>query len=442
MHNRPIRNLIQNEQGNVAMLFTFMMLPLTLGIGLAVDFGRGNLAESDMQAALDGAAIAALRADPADAEAVGQRFFSYNFKTPMVTTPVVNFDIKQDGQIAATARASLDMPFGALIGIETFEVATATTVIPERSVAQTETEEIVFQGGAPCLHVMDQSDQEALNLINNTNVNASTCDVRVRSNRSTAMKGTGNSSVKFRSLKVKGQSSTQGGIAVTGWPYSISNDADIVGNPYLDGIRDVVQAMSVGSCTNGNTGKTYTGGSVSPGTYCGTTTFDGVTFQPGVYIIKSSSGNKNGSLRIKGLVSGDGVTFYLADNKSELDEYNASSGSSLKAPTAGTTRGILFFENSNRGNAWDLTITEETNQTWEGLVYLPSANLVFDKFTSWSKFKISLAANKVTMTNWNNMTWESFVWYPFNSSAPVLYDDETYSEETTTITEKPLYIAQ
>lgn len=433
--------IVRDERGNVAVLVALLMLPMTLGIGVAVDFGRGNRAEADMQSALDGAAIAALRSTPEAAEDVGTRFFTANFKNHLITTPVVNFDVKEDGKVAATARGSLEMPFGGLIGIDTFEIAATTTVVPERDVATTETSEVVVTGGAPCLHVMDQSDQESLLISDSTNVDATTCDVRVRSNRSTALRGKGNSGVKFRSVKVKGQYSTEGGIAVSGWPYDITADADIVGNPYLDGIRDVVQALSVGSCTNANTGKTYTG-TASPGTYCGTTTFDGVTLQPGVYVIKSSSGNKNGELVIKGLVSGNGVTFYLADNKSSLKEYNATAGSSLTAPTTGTTRGILFFENSNRGAAWDLSISDETNQTWQGLVYLPSANIVMDKFTSWQKFNVSLAANTVTMSNWNNMKWESFVWYPYNKTSPILYDNETYMSETTTITEKPLYIAQ
>ena len=76
------------------------------------------------------------------------------------------------------------------------------------------------------------------------------------------------------------------------------------------------------------------------------------------------------------------------------------------------------------------------------MAYLPSANITFDRFSSWNTFKISLAANKVTVQNWSNMTWEPYVWYPFNQSAPILYDDETYNEETTTVSEKPLYIAQ
>jgi Flp pilus assembly protein TadG len=445
----PLQHIIKrDERGNVGILFGLMLLPMALAIGVAVDYSRGNRSKSDMQTALDAAAIAAIKVTPDVAEEVGTRFFMANFKNDLVTKPVVNIRLEANGQVKATARGSLPLLFGGLIGAETFEISTRSTVEPERTVVETETEAVVFTGGAPCLHVMDQSDQGALELANNTNVEASHCDVRVRSNRSEAMRGRGNSNVKFRSLKVKGNSTTQGGLQVSGWPYTISDDSQIVANPYLDAIRDVVQSVTVGACTKNNTDKILSGANVKPGTYCGDTVFENATLEPGIYVIKSSSGNKNGALSFKGLVESGmvngekGVTFYLADNKSTFKSYTAEAGSSLVAPTSGVTRGILFFENSNRGANWDLAITGASTQSWEGLAYLPSANITFDRFSNWNTFKISLAANKVTVKNWSNMTWEPYVWYPFNQSAPILYDDETYNEETTTVSEKPLYIAQ
>ena len=129
-------------------------------------------------------------------------------------------------------------------------------------------------------------------------------------------------------------------------------------------------------------------------------------------------------------------------NKSTFKSYEATADSSLVAPTTGITQGILFFENSNRGNNWDLTISNVTAQTWQGLAYLPSANLTFDEFSAWKSFKISLASNTLKITNWSSMVWEPFVWYPFNQSAPILYDDATYSDETITVTERPIYISQ
>ena len=440
--NRLGQNFRKSENGNVAVIFGMMIMPLTLSVGLAVDFGRSTRAKADMQSALDAGAIAAIKSSPEVAELQGTRIFTANFRNDLVTTPVVNFDVQANGQVKATARGSIPLIFGGLVGIETYEIATKSTIEPERQVTETTTEEYVFTGGAPCLHVMDQSDLDSLTLNSNTNVDGSNCDVRVRSNRSRAMKADGNSNLKFRSIKVKGQSANSGGLQITGWPYTVRDDAAIVSNPYLDSIRDVVQSITVGTCTNANTGKTWTG-NVQPGTYCGATTFRNATFGPGLYIIKSSSGNKTGSLSFDGSINGSaGVSFYLADNKSKVASYTATAGSVLSAPTSGITRGLLIFENSNRGSNWDLSVANLANQSWEGLVYLPSANLTLSNFSGWEKFKVSLAANTVQISNWNTMTWDAFVWVPFNQSSPILYEDDSYTGEETTVTDKPLYIAQ
>ena len=54
--------LRRNQSGNVAMLFSLLLIPLVALIGLAVDFGRVYSVTSHTQAALDAAALAAGRA--------------------------------------------------------------------------------------------------------------------------------------------------------------------------------------------------------------------------------------------------------------------------------------------------------------------------------------------------------------------------------------------
>jgi Flp pilus assembly protein TadG len=442
MFKSCVQDVIRDDRGSTAMLFALMLVPVTVSVGLSVDFGRANRTQAEMQSALDTAAIAVNRAPPAVAEQVGLRFFNANFKNDLTTAPVVNFDVRPDGQVLATARGSLPMLFGGLLGIATFEISTKTTVVPEREVAQTGTSEVVFEGGAPCLHVMDQSNQDALKIDSSVDLDASGCDVRVRSNRSRALYELDGQNIAFRSIQVKGEASTTDALKITGHPYEVKTNADVVANPYMDAIRDVVQVITVGACTSANTDKTWTG-TVAPGTYCGATTFRNAVFSSGLYIIKSSSGNKVGALKLDGNLDGSaGVTFYLADNKSTLAGYTASSGSVLKAPSTGTTRGLLLFENSNRGANWPVTINEMSGQVWEGLIYLPSANLTLASFENWTTFDVSMSANTVVLDRWSNMTWRSFKWTPFNRSNPIVYDDETFTDQTTTIVEKPLYIAQ
>lgn len=439
---RKLVGFSRDSEGNVAPMFALMLVPLMASVGLAIDFARSTETKTDMQSALDAAAIAALQAGPAGAEAAGNAMFNANFNASLTTAPVLNFTFVAGGGMRATARGSIDATFATAIGLQTFELAVTSLIEPSRTVTETSTGEIVIAGNIPCVHVMDQSNQYAFDLQGNENIDASTCDARVRSNRSTAMREEGGENIKFKRIDVKGQASVTEGLQIVSTPYQVSEDAAVVGNPYESSIRDVAQVLTVSNCTNANTGKSWVG-NVSPGTYCGSTEFKNATFAPGVYIIKSSTGNKTGALTLSGDLDGSaGVTFYFSDNKSKLASYAGSGNTVLKAPTTGTTRGILFFEGNNRGNAWDVVISTYHHHTWQGLIYLPSANLTMNGMNEFPMFNVAISANTLVIENWDNMVWEAYAWTPFNQSSPIRYGDETEETEISTTTDKPLYVRE
>ena len=51
------QRLIQDVRGNVAILFGMAIIPLALGVGVAVDYGRSLLVRERMQSALDAATL-------------------------------------------------------------------------------------------------------------------------------------------------------------------------------------------------------------------------------------------------------------------------------------------------------------------------------------------------------------------------------------------------
>src|SRR4029079_11069619 len=59
---RGLHQLHRDQSGNVAILFSLLVIPLVALIGLAVDFGHVYKVTSHTQAALDAAALAAGRA--------------------------------------------------------------------------------------------------------------------------------------------------------------------------------------------------------------------------------------------------------------------------------------------------------------------------------------------------------------------------------------------
>lgn len=430
------KRLIENDQGTTGVLFALLAVPMFALMGLAVDYARSLNSRESMQQSLDAAVLAGRNASTkADKIAIAQTYFKANLKK-VIADATATFDENADGDLFGTARAEVVAPVRNLMNafngtssktagngkvlVEAYALARAdrqVAVVDETSPAPTE---------IPCAHVMDQNGSPFV-LDNNENVNASSCAVRVRSNNAAAFTETSTKAVSFKAIRVKGGASVPSGYGATklnivSAPHTVREQQQIVGNPYDVGMSGVARQIAVGTCTTANTSKTWTG-SVNPGTYCGTTEFKNVTFRPGVYVINTASGNKVGQLKFSGNVDGSaGVTFFFADNKSKLVSYAGNDGAVLKAPTSGITRGVLFIENSNRGQNYDVTIATCKNHSWTGMVYLPSVNILMQGLENWPVFNVSVASNQLRIKGWKNMTWQAFSWTPYGYSNPITMD--------------------
>jgi Flp pilus assembly protein TadG len=428
-------NSVRDNRGSVAPIFGLMAMPMMFAIGMALDQSRALYVKDRMQFALDSAALAAMATSAADVDAVGNKYFLVNFDTSDVTSYTVHLSKTNSGEVNATATASVAMTAGSLLGFNTVEVEASSVVEPQHEVVITE-EETASTDNVPCIHVMDQSGSNTFDMQNGVNLDASSCIVHVRSNKSSyAMRETGGTNIEFKRIRVKGTGTYSSGL--NHGDSVVTNNYEVTGNPYVSSVTDVVQNIAIGDCTTSNTGTSSSPlvktGSVSPGTYCGNVKFQNATFGSGLYIIKSGSGStKNGRLSFSGSIDGSaGVTFYLADTKSQLGTYDVSSGSVLTAPSSGTTRGLLIFEDSNRGSNWSWSLSTSNTNSWTGLVYLPSANVTMN-ITAWPTFNVSMAANQLVFNKIEEMSWTPYAWTPFNMSSPITLAGESDTTTTTT----------
>jgi Flp pilus assembly protein TadG len=413
--NRVLRPFLRCQKGSVAIIFSLVAIPIFGASAVAIDYARALKVQSQMQAALDAAVLAGREAEANQREQVASAYFSANFTNANATA---TFVADGNGNLSGSATASVPTTIAAIIDVESLTVSATSTAIPN----STETVTI----GMPCIHVMDQSGLATFWLESTSDFDARKCEAHVRSNHSGAMLAVSSSNVAFKKILVKGSSSViAGNITIVDAPYTITNNADVTGDPYADAVQDVTQALTAGACSKSNTGKTYKNTTVQPGTFCGATTFEEVTFDPGLYIITSGTGNENGALTIKGKVTGDGVSFYLADNKSKISMFTPAQDSVLKAPTNGTTKGLLMFENSNRGNKWDLIANSISKQTWTGLIYLPSINLTLESLSDSPNLNISIAANSLKLKSVSKSTITPYEWTPFNLTSPIVQESTT-----------------
>jgi hypothetical protein len=133
---------------------------------------------------------------------------------------------------------------------------------------------------------------------------------------------------------------------------------------------------------------TYMGNglTVQPGTYCATLLVlgsNGVTFNPGVYLLKNGM-TINGSTN----VTGTGVTFYTLAGLFT----NNGSAPTFSAPTTGPTAGVLFYQAPSDTNPF--TYNGSGGAGIAGMVYVPGGPVVINgSLTQW----MLIVGNTVTL---------------------------------------------
>lgn len=121
LHTRLLaRRFRADQRGNVAMLTTLAIVPLTIASMGAVDLTHGMAARVELQDALDAAALAAGRSgatDNATLQSTGQRLLQQNLADASdLTLTASSFKLGDSGQVVASATVTYASTFAALSG--------------------------------------------------------------------------------------------------------------------------------------------------------------------------------------------------------------------------------------------------------------------------------------------------------------------------------------
>lgn len=128
-----LKRFAGDRQGAVALLFALVLVPLLGFIGVAIDYGRGARIRADLQAAVDGAALAAgknaIEQQRKDLARIARAAFDAAFR-PESGAKVTRFELAQNvRRIAVEAEVALPTMFGAFLGQRTVEL-TARAEVP------------------------------------------------------------------------------------------------------------------------------------------------------------------------------------------------------------------------------------------------------------------------------------------------------------------------
>lgn len=366
----------------MAVLFALSSVPLSLGIGIAIDFSHAASVRTYMQAGLDAAVLAGEKASLTVTQSAAVTIASNVFAGEVATiggNPTANFTFNSDGNLSGSATFSLPTSFGGLIGVSALSLGVQATAAAGSKIPI-------------CILLLDPTASQSLLANSGTNISAPNCEIDVAS---TANPGAiFNSGTNISSEKLCLQSANY--INNGGTEPNFSPSCATASNPFVGKLPAPVSTTCSGPYANGGN---FSGTvNLSPGVYCGWFNFNNaptVTFQPGVYVISGGGWNVDG-----GTWSGSGVTFYFADTS--RIQFNSGINATLSAPTVGTYAGILFYEKDGLALS-PFVFDDSVGESLSGLIYLPSRNITFNSTSNETTPQVTVVADTAIFDtlNWS-----------------------------------------
>lgn len=369
----------KDDAGNFSIIAAVSLSAIALSIAAALDISSAHSVNADLRYSLDSATLYAASVVDSDTfEEDSVFFFHENFDThAAVTVNSVSFT-KQDGAIQAVASVNKPAFLGGLLKRDSIEMA----VTSEVSFADEEVE------AAPCLIALSTTANPGINLNSGAQISAPDCEVQIHSTGNSAFGINGGTTYDVKSTCVAGTGITNNtGNSIP----NLETGCEVDPDPYAGGFPEPDSSVCTEFGQNYNSGGTIP---LTPGVYCGWFHFNNsnanVTFAPGPYILKNGGWTVNG-----GNWSGDGVTFYYADD-SQI-QFNGGVAANFTPPTTGDFAGVFMTENPNLPvNNRQFTINDNRGFGFEGIIYLPSRNIHFNSGSSLTSLTANLIANTLS----------------------------------------------
>ncbi|QLH73220.1 TadE/TadG family type IV pilus assembly protein [Rhodopseudomonas palustris] len=368
---------LRDRSANVAVIFAIALIPLLGAVGSAVDYTIASNQRMKMQTALDSAVLAGVL-EPTDAAKIARAnaAFTANFQ-PSWSAATASFTVN-GGELSGSANSTVPTQFLGVLGIKTMTIAaqSAAVATSKRKV---------------CILLTASPDAQAFLVNSGAKLTGPTCEIHVASTAGVAGMINSGTTLDVGKVCIKGSATQNGG------PYPVaSTGCAAIANPFVGALPPV----SAPGCSFTN--QTYSAGNVtlSPGTYCGSTNFNGsgtLTLRPGLYVIKNGAMIFNSGWT----VSGTGVTFYLADQNATLT-FNGNVTAKLSAPSSGSYADILMFEPDGL-NRTNLPINGTAGSSWTGMMYLPSRDVTINSVSNVVADSVTMVFATLTLnaTNWS-----------------------------------------
>jgi len=378
--------LLQNKEGNFAIMTALVAVVLLGAAGGAVDFAHALSVRNSLQGNLDAAVLAAARESKSAQIVRAKQFFDAGTVSMTEYTPHAEFAIDQDGIVSGQAEASLKTSLLSVLAIKEISVsvrAAAATSSAESSGTK-----------APCILLLEQS-QSGFYVNSGAGIRKTDCEIHVHSAAYPAATFTdGGNGLDVARICIKGAQVSYNNRLNP----AVEKNCAVAADSLAESLPEV-RALGCDSQLGGHLPDNQKTHKLSPGIYCGWTSANGsprIELKPGLYVIKDGGWSFNSGTTLVG----EDVTLYFADTSKIF--FNGNVNIDLSAPKEGTYKDILFFEAPGLAQS-DLLFNGTDKAKLNGIIHMPSRNVHFNSTFAMNNDRTAIVFNRMSMdgTNWN-----------------------------------------
>lgn len=337
-----------DTRGNIALMFGVAAVPVIMAGGMAVDFMRALDKKADLQAALDGAALAAVVADvdsDSEREAVALAYISANF-----SSTIDNPSVAVDGStVTVTANTVVNTGMMSIVGQD--HISPTGSAVATRD-----------QGSPVCFLTLDPTGASSIEMQGSATFSAPGCAVHANSDNDRGL------DIHTSSPAVADAFCVVGGYTGRSYSPAPRGGCRKVNDPFAD-----LPWPAFTGCLENNLQVKSETTTLHPGTYCGGLDIfnsSNVTFAAGTYVIKDGPFK----VRTHSEVHGNEVTFIFMGTNTSLFLQSGTT-IDLEARQSGDYSGIVIAQHPSSNPGGESDIQGGSDMNIVGSIYLPTQKL-------------------------------------------------------------------
>jgi hypothetical protein len=378
----PIKRFVQDSRGNFALGTCIMLFPLMGAVGVAVDVTNMHLEKSRLQSALDAASMGiAVKVNSgltdSELQAYGDNLLKANLASLDINANDVpslvyhGIGMEQDGtqSLRTETRIAYRYLVPRLVGDPT-----STNILVHSRISSN-------NGDTACVYALNRTAPRAFEAAGSTAVSMDGCIIASNSSATDAIYVGGDASLEADCLQSSGGIVATSGL-ITDCEHNRLN-AWRLPDPWGN-LKEPVPPILYP-----NPGKNDL--NLRPGRYRNLDLNGDKTLEPGLYYVE-------GSLSVKGTVTGTGVTIFMADGGITV---NGNGSLSLSAPQTGDYAGMLIM--SARTNTASHLFNGNGATDLDGVLYFPYGALTYNGNNGSNSTCMRIVADTIKMSGNSNI---------------------------------------